>query len=427
MKLVEPYTFNKGRITIFKREGALKGTWHYRLRIRGRAKSIFRSAKTTDREEAIRIAETQYEDISYLVRHGREVATDMKFSRLWTMFCSAHQVQQSSVHRRKHYEGNGTRYFVPFLGDKRVSAISDSVVDDYWRWRLEFWSKRSDAPANAKLLPSNKTLQMEAQMLKQVFRWALRKGYLHRELFVVPPQPGEKHSRRPAFSSEEWTKLRAYLDQWTLQEQTPTSGPHAMWAHHRAIFKEYVLFMANSGLRPNEARQLRWSHKEDFRDTRNQRRVEITVTAGKTGGRKCIPTEDAPRYLDRLRELSTHTEDSDYIFCFEDGKPISVSSMSTKFARFLKDAKLEFDNQGKRRTLYSLRHTYATFRLLDEHVDYLTLARNMGTSVEMIERHYSHVQPRQVAHALGKKNARKLDNEFSVESIGGKNWVGPNS
>jgi integrase len=38
--------------------------------------------------------------------------------------------------------------------------------------------------------------------------------------------------------------------------------------------------------------------------------------------------------------------------------------------------------------LYSLRHTYATAELLSG-TDIHTLARQMGTSVSMLERHYS--------------------------------------
>ena len=45
---------------------------------------------------------------------------------------------------------------------------------------------------------------------------------------------------------------------------------------------------------------------------------------------------------------------------------------------------------GETRTLYSLRHSSMTFRLLyGRRVDLLTLARNARTSVEMVEKFYS--------------------------------------
>ena len=48
---------------------------------------------------------------------------------------------------------------------------------------------------------------------------------------------------------------------------------------------------------------------------------------------------------------------------------------------------------GQNRTLYSFRHTYATFALLNDGMDIHTLAIQMGISIAMIERHYSHLTP----------------------------------
>jgi integrase len=54
----------------------------------------------------------------------------------------------------------------------------------------------------------------------------------------------------------------------------------------------------------------------------------------------------------------------------------------------MKKSGLMKDAGGQNRTLYSLRHTYATLALADG-IDIHTLAKQMGTSVVMIERHYS--------------------------------------
>ncbi len=48
------------------------------------------------------------------------------------------------------------------------------------------------------------------------------------------------------------------------------------------------------------------------------------------------------------------------------------------------------DNLDQSRTLYCLRHTAITFRLLyGQGIDMLTLARNARTSVDMIENFYA--------------------------------------
>jgi integrase len=58
----------------------------------------------------------------------------------------------------------------------------------------------------------------------------------------------------------------------------------------------------------------------------------------------------------------------------------------------MKHSGLMFDSGEQRRTLYSLRHTYAT-RALVKGVDIHTLARQMGTSVLILEKHYSKITP----------------------------------
>ena len=62
------------------------------------------------------------------------------------------------------------------------------------------------------------------------------------------------------------------------------------------------------------------------------------------------------------------------------------------FKIMLKNAELLDDVNGSRRSLYSLRHTYATFQILYSKIDLHTLAKNMGTSIAMLERHYSHLE-----------------------------------
>jgi len=58
------------------------------------------------------------------------------------------------------------------------------------------------------------------------------------------------------------------------------------------------------------------------------------------------------------------------------------------------------DAEGQTRTLYSLRHTYATFEMLRGEVDIHTLSKQMGNSAAMIERHYSKLTATMAAERL---------------------------
>ena len=67
---------------------------------------------------------------------------------------------------------------------------------------------------------------------------------------------------------------------------------------------------------------------------------------------------------------------------------------------------------GQNRTLYSLRHTYATFALLNDGMDIHALAVQMGTSIGMIERHYSYLTPRLKKDMLTGKRYELSRDEF---------------
>jgi integrase len=67
---------------------------------------------------------------------------------------------------------------------------------------------------------------------------------------------------------------------------------------------------------------------------------------------------------------------------------------------------------GQNRTLYSFRHTYATFALLNDGMDIHTLAIQMGISIAMIARHYRHLTLRLRKEMLTGKRYELRREEF---------------
>jgi integrase len=86
-------------------------------------------------------------------------------------------------------------------------------------------------------------------------------------------------------------------------------------------------------------------------------------------------------------ELSKADE---YVFETRDGS--KVKDWHGAFEILMEESGLLQDRHGDRRTLYSLRHTYATFALTNR-VGIHVLARQMATSIGMLEKHYSHLIP----------------------------------
>ena len=74
----------------------------------------------------------------------------------------------------------------------------------------------------------------------------------------------------------------------------------------------------------------------------------------------------------------------------EQNRKYVLGVLGWMFRNLLERLELRDGPHGHPRTLYSLRHTAITLRLLyGTGIDMLTLARNARTSVEMIERHYA--------------------------------------
>lgn len=80
-------------------------------------------------------------------------------------------------------------------------------------------------------------------------------------------------------------------------------------------------------------------------------------------------------------------EKDDFLFMHKDRT--QFKSFTGQFNRALAATGLTKDYRGVKRTPYSLRHYYITEQLR-RGVDAYILARNVGTSVKMLEEHYDH-------------------------------------
>ena len=148
-----------------------------------------------------------------------------------------------------------------------------------------------------------------------------------------------------------------------------------------------------AGIRPGtEMEHLTWSDIHTRRD-KNREYTTITVRKGKTtkftGTREVVCKAMADNALASLKAANKHTGEHDLIFVLPDGS--KTKELNRNFMVRLKNVGLDSDSSGKR-SLYSLRHTYITDQILDR-VPLDILAKQAGTSVAMVEQHYSHVMP----------------------------------
>ena len=211
---------------------------------------------------------------------------------------------------------------------------------------------------------------------------------------------GSPGQARPAFSREEIAQLLAYMPSWEKV------GRSSRTKEMRQLCRSYVEFLLYTGARPGtELKPMRWKHLQ-WHWIGDQRYLKVWLS-GKTGPRYLIAKHLVVDCLERLitwhqlpyQDLNTVIEArlDRLIFTFPRG--VQPYNFNPQFENLLKECNLLKDVAGRNRSLYSLRHTYATFALA-EGVDIHTLARQMGTSTLMIERHYSKLTPMMAAEKL---------------------------
>lgn len=185
---------------------------------------------------------------------------------------------------------------------------------------------------------------------------------------------------------------------------------------------DYVLFMANTGLRPDEAARLEFRDVKIVKDHGSKETILEIEVRGKRGVGWCKSTHNAvvpfERLRNRLRPEIIPESDEDEApprqATARNTKPRLVKPQSTDrlfpmkqrglLNTILDELKLKLDRDGKPRTSYSLRHTYICFRLM-EGADIYQIAKNCRTSVEMIEKFYAaHIKTMLDAAAI---NVRK--------------------
>ena len=137
-------------------------------------------------------------------------------------------------------------------------------------------------------------------------------------------------------------------------------------------------------------------------DKKTKQNILLFYVKGKTSGRELVARHNCVTYLKRIHsrtEAIKHLTFLELLKAKRD-EPVFVLPNGTQtenlrgtFRNFLKEYNLLKDPRtNQNRTLYSLRHSYATFMLSsNKGTDIHLLAKQMGTSTQMIEKHYSHL------------------------------------
>lgn len=339
--------------------------------------------RETTKKEELRNAEDFAEDW-YLELRGKfkrgetaklvEVNGEKNFEHAAEQFIREFPIMTEGQRNPQYVAGHERRlrkYLIPFFGKKGMSQVTSGLIHEYRLHRMETGKGRHDKPL------ARQTLHQEIVVLRQVLKLALRQGHISALPDLSQPyRSNSKISHRAWFSHDEYKLL------YEATRERAKNPPHSEHKKDYEDLHDYVLFMVNTGLRPDE------SHHIQVRDVSvvddagsNETILEIDVR-GKRGVGFCKSMPGAVHPFQRI--IKRHAlKPNDLVF---------PKQQHELFNTLLSELGLKIDREGQRRTFYSLRHTYVCFRLM-EGADVYQIAKNCRTSVKMIEDFYaSHIK-----------------------------------
>lgn len=154
-----------------------------------------------------------------------------------------------------------------------------------------------------------------------------------------------------------------------------------------------IRFMVNGFMRPSDIKFIKHKHVTVVRGKHIYLRLNLPET--KKHDKPIVTLQPAVFVYERLlaQQLADgYGKPDDYLFLPSlDNRKWLLIAYGWQFMYIQSLAGIEANAaNGQTRTIYSLRHTAMTFRLLyGGKIDLLTLAKNARTSVEMIERFYA--------------------------------------
>lgn len=417
-----------GKVKLYRRDD---GGDHWFCSAYFQGKNRRKTTKTDSLPHAEEIAEGWYLELRGKGRAGLldRPAEGKPFKTAADIFLDEYKASVSGERSErwiKEHEAHLENHLKPYFGKYTVPEIDADKAQEYRLHRIKTALEAKAAARKKKIAelvaaekheeaakleaqkdapPARNTIENEIITLRMVLKMSVRKGWLKGlPDLSAPYRKQKKVEARPWFTPEEYKRLylatRAY-SQSPLRERF-------RWDAEQ--LHDLVLFLGNTGLRPDEAKNLEHRDVEMVKDEATGELIlEIEIRGGKVGFGNCKSRPDAVKPYQRLLNRPKWTP--------QGRKPRSKKAMASAanaelpapqrpqptdkvfpgnhiklFNKILGQNGLKYDRDGKRHTLYSLRHTYICMRL-SEGADIYQLAKNCRTSVEMIEKHYaSHIK-----------------------------------
>ena len=386
-----PHTVHilEGKATLYQREP----TPYWFVRYKADGKWLRATTKQTDLKDAKLAAVDIVTNAWFRVRNDLPVVSK-RFKHVANLAIKRmndlNDAGQGKV-TYKHYIQAINNYLIKYLAQHNIDKIDFALLTKFTAWRVSVMKKP----------PSQSVINTHNSALNRVFDEALIHGYITKSNVPYLENKGVAGDRRDDFTAEEYVALYTYMRIWVKE------GRKGHETFIRNLLRNYILIVANTGIRPGtESMNLKWQHITFVK----QDGIEY-LTFNIKGKKKKMRAIQVPHrvaaYLERIQKLNPELNKmtfreliaaslDEYVFRVN-GKD-KTSDFGKIFKTMITKAGLLIDaRSGREKTLYCLRHYYATLMITKGRVTTAQLAGYMGTGETMIEDHYGHLNLQKIA------------------------------
>ncbi len=238
---------------------------------------------------------------------------------------------------------------------------------------------------------SDKSIYIETIVIKQLFKWATRNGYLSRNLLAAVHFDEVKSPKQPAFTIDQVELILANAESWAVPMFTT---------------------LAYTGIRIGELQQLLWESVD----------LESNVVHICRGGSGRTPKDKEDRFIpihaSRLKPiLQTLPKQSELVFSTPDGKPVNSKKLRAYLKRLCKECGFRNPQQYK---LHTFRHFFASY-CAQQNLSYKYILEWMGHCSSDILDMYFTMNDRHAQSAMNSMsfNSEKPENRTVLGQSGG--------
>lgn len=398
---------------IYQRGDTKRKIWYIHIYDIKSRKQFIKSLKTTDEVKAITAARLIFSDITGKLSRGERIVSitadalvdkylEMESRRITNK--PKDGITPSRFRVKKQYLSIWLRY-IDSIGHKTtpIDKIKPERTREFGYWYFNLPKEgtyKNDIEGRSKETINNAITEIK-RCYSQV---ALRDRYISIEQMPqidrLTARPEEGRGTKDILELEEYEILYKYMRYKYTTDKTVSKKERLK----RRLFANVVGILANTGLRPKELLGLYWHEiKVNTNDTsrlqKSHRLITIRQDNSKTGRSRTVNAPIGER-IDRIKDCYKHLEceiKPDDFFMLnptdKERKSYTRENLAKRLTAVLEESGLQekLNETGRKITLYSFRHMYICWRLRYGQVPIQLVAKNCGTSINMIEKTYGHI------------------------------------